>query len=159
MITIQAATAPEDLDPIRTLMRAYGAYLSQNPTGAANICIEGFEQEILALPSPYTLLLLAKVDSHPAGCVALKSISGGIEMKRLYVDPSFRGLKLGKQLIEQSIAWARSQNYEAMYLDTVPAAMPEANALYERLGFQQVERYNQNPVPGIVFYRLPLEQK
>jgi len=156
MTMIAPATSVADLEEVRGLMRAYGAYLASNPTGAANICIQGFEQEILALPAPYNLILLAKVDGQPAGCVALKPIPGGTEMKRLYVDPTYRGLKLGKQLIEQSIAWARSQDYEAMYLDTVPAAMPEANALYERLGFLEVERYNQNPVPNIVFYRLPL---
>jgi GNAT superfamily N-acetyltransferase len=156
MTMIAPATSVADLEEVRGLMRAYGAYLASNPTGAANICIQGFEQEILALPAPYNLILLAKVDGQPAGCVALKPIPGGIEMKRLYVDPTYRGLKLGKQLIEQSIAWARTQGYEAMYLDTVPAAMPEANALYERLGFLEVERYNQNPVPNIVFYRLPL---
>lgn len=156
MIHIEPATTPADLDHVRTLMRAYGAYLAQNPTGAANICIQGFEQEIQALPAPYNLLLLARVDGHPAGCVALKPIAGGIEMKRLYVDPAFRGHSLGRRLIEEAIAWARAHHYEAMYLDTVPAAMPEANALYARLGFVEVERYNQNPVPDIVFFRLPL---
>jgi GNAT superfamily N-acetyltransferase len=156
MITLGPATSEADLDHIRTLMRAYGSYLAANPTGAANICIEGFEAEILALPSPYALLLLAMVDGHPAGCVALKPIAGGIEMKRLYVDGNFRGLKLGIRLIEEAISWARTHHYEAMYLDTVPSAMPEANALYHRLGFQQVNRYNHNEVPDIVFFRLAL---
>jgi GNAT superfamily N-acetyltransferase len=156
MTTIEPAATAADLDHIRTLMRAYSAYLAQNPTGAANICIQGFEKEIVALPAPYKLILLAKVAAQPAGCVALKPIPGGIEMKRLYVDPTHRGHSLGRKLIQQSIAWARTQNYETMYLDTVPAAMPEANALYERLGFQRVERYNDNPVPDVVFYRLIL---
>ena len=78
------------------------------------------------------------------------------EMKRLWVDPAFRGHQLGKRLIEEGIAWARGAGYRAMYLDTAPAAMPEANALYVRLGFEQVSRYNDNPVPDIVFYRLQL---
>jgi hypothetical protein len=36
-----------------------------------------------------------------------------------------------------------------MYLDTVPAAMPEANRLYESTGFIRVERYNKNPVADL----------
>jgi hypothetical protein len=31
--------------------------------------------------------------------------------------------------------------------------MPEAEALYTRMGFERIERYNDNPVPGIVFFR------
>jgi hypothetical protein len=46
--------------------------------------------------------------------------------------------------------------FEAMYLDTVPAAMPEANRLYEAMGFRRVERYNKNPVADVVFFRLGL---
>jgi GNAT superfamily N-acetyltransferase len=152
MTTIRQPAAAEDLEEIRTLMRAYGAHLAT----AASICIGSLEQEIASLPEPYTLLLLAEVDAHPAGCVALKIIEGGIEMKRLYVSPAHRGHSLGRKLIEASIAWSRTHGFEAMYLDTVPAAMPEANALYERFGFQKIGRYNDNPVPGVVFYRLEL---
>jgi GNAT superfamily N-acetyltransferase len=156
MTTIEPAIREEDLDHVRTLIRSYGAYLAQNPAGAANICIEGLEEEILAIPSPYALLLIAKVDNQPAGCVALKPITGGIEMKRLYVDPNFRGLMIGRRLVEQAIDWSHAQCYETMYLDTAPAAMPEASVLYQHLGFQQVERYNQNDVPNIIFFRLAL---
>ena len=152
MTTIRQPATAEDLENIRALMRAYGAHLAS----AASICIGTLEEEIAALPHPYTLLLLAEIDAKPAGCVALKEIQGGIEMKRLYVSPTHRGHSLGRKLIEAAITWARTQPYEAMYLDTVPAAMPEANALYERFGFQQVSRYNDNPVADIVFYRLPL---
>ena len=31
------------------------------------------------------------------------------------------------------------------------------DALYRSFGFELVERYNANPVPGIVFYRLKLD--
>jgi hypothetical protein len=44
-----------------------------------------------------------------------------------------------------------------MYLDTVPAAMPEAVQLYTSLGFAPVERYNQNPVDGLAFFARQLK--
>ena len=37
--------------------------------------------------------------------------------------------------MEKAIEWATSEGFESMYLDTVPAAMPEANRLYASLGF------------------------
>jgi hypothetical protein len=41
-------------------------------------------------------------------------------------------------------------------LDTVNEAMPEAAQLYRSLGFEEIVRFNENPVPGIRFYRLML---
>jgi GNAT superfamily N-acetyltransferase len=74
-------------------------------------------------------------------------------MKRLWVGDGFRGLGLGRRLVEESIGWAERRGFEAMYLDTVPAAMPEANRLYEAMEFVRVERYNENPVADVVFFR------
>jgi hypothetical protein len=34
--------------------------------------------------------------------------------------------------------------------------MPEANRLYAAMGFERVERYNENPLPGVEFFRLSL---
>ena len=74
-------------------------------------------------------------------------------MKRLWVGNGFRGLGLGRRLLEDVIRWAEQRGYGAMYLDTVPAAMPEADALYERIEFVRVERDNDKPVADVVFFR------
>ena len=158
-IVVREAVGAADLGLVRELMRAYGAYLGDNPAGAANICLEGFERELDGLPAPYVTLLVAFVDGVAAGCVALKEIRAeerGCEMKRLWVGERFRGLGLGKRLAVEAIDWARGKGYGVMYLDTVPAAMPEANRLYEAMGFVRVERYNDNPVAEVVFFRLGL---
>jgi ribosomal protein S18 acetylase RimI-like enzyme len=84
-------------------------------------------------------------------------------MKRLWARPEFRGRSVGFALAQELIAYARAQNYKAMYLDTVPAAMQSANGIYKKLGFQPVERYNTNPILGanpavaVEFFRLPLD--
>ena len=92
-------------------------------------------------------------------CAALRLEERACEMKRLWVKGEFRGLRLGRRLAEEAIGWAKRMGFAAMYLDTVPAAMPEANRLYEELGFVPVERYNSNPVAGIVFFRLGFNQR
>jgi GNAT superfamily N-acetyltransferase len=160
-IFIKPATGEEDIATLRRLMQSYGQYLENNPGGAANICLEGYARELETLPSGYILLLLARVDGAAAGCVALRQIAReerACEMKRLWVDSSFRGLKLGRLLVEAAIAWAQQEGFEAMYLDTVPAAMPEANRLYEAMGFAPVERYNKNPLADIAFFRRDLQK-
>jgi hypothetical protein len=159
-IVVREAVGADDVAVVRALLRAYGEYLAANPTGAANICIEGYERELEGLPEPYFALLLAEVDGVAAGCVALRRVArdgAGCEMKRLWVDGAFRGFGLGRRLVQEAIAWAKGLGFKTMYLDTVPAAMPEANRLYAAMGFEATERYNENPLSGVAFFRLGLD--
>ena len=162
-IVIREAVSESDVAQVRALMKAYGEYLATRPNGAASICLEGYAKELEGLPKPYQVLLMATVDGVVAGCVALKTIAApaiaenkACEMKRLWVEGEFRGHGLGRRLVEEALRWARAERFEAMYLDTVPAAMPEANLLYEAMGFRRVERYNRNPIADVVFFRLRL---
>ena len=158
-IVVREAVGAGDMAAVRRLLQAYGEYLAANPAGAANICIEGYEQELEGLSDKYAVLLVVTVDGTAAGCVALRRIPAdalACEMKRLWVDGAFRGLSLGRRLVERAIEWAKQMGFETMYLDTVPAAMPEANRLYAAMGFEPVDRYNENPLPGVEFFRLSL---
>lgn len=156
-IVIRPAQTTEHILAAQLLFRAYGDHLAQGP-GA--ICIDNFDAEIATLPAPYLAILLATVDGDPAGCVALKALhiphQPACEMKRLFVPNTHRGLGLGRHLVLAAIEHARHAGYAAMYLDTVPAAMPQANQLYASLGFVPCERYNTNSVPNVVFFRRDL---
>src|SRR5258708_38023881 len=128
-IAIRPAAGEEDIATVRRLLPAYAQYLESNPGGAANICLEGYAQELESLPEGYILLLLARVDGVAAGCVALRQIDReerACEMKRLWVDASFRGLRLGRLLVEAAFAWAQREGFEAMDPTTVPAPMPQS---------------------------------
>ena len=154
-IVIREVSHDSEVAAARLLMRDYGDYLAHNPSGAESICLANYEQELATLPAGYAVILLATVEDEPAGCIALRDLDRqppSCEMKRLWVDSRFRGLGLGRHLIEEAIRWAASHGFDFMYLDTVPAAMPEAVRLYTSLGFVPVERYNQNPVDGLAFF-------
>ena len=90
------------------------------------------------------------------GCVAVKQLpDGACEMKRLYVRPASRTSGTGRALVEAAITRARELGYDVMRLDTLPS-MDAARRLYVQLGFRPIERYNDNPVEGVLFFELRL---
>jgi GNAT superfamily N-acetyltransferase len=158
--SIRVAETPFDIDVVRILLREYAAHLNAS-LGAEHICLAEYEKELANLPLPYQILLIAFVadddgKEEAAGCVFLKPIEDACEMKRMWVRPKFQGLGIGRKLAESLIDRARQHGYTAMYLDTVPGVMRAAHQLYCALGFVPVQRYNNNPVPDIVFFRRDL---
>ena len=158
--SIRAAETSSDIQLLRILLREYVFHLNKS-LGGEHICRETAEKELAALPSPYQILLIAFVpddegNEEAAGCVLLKPMEGACEMKRMWVRPKFQGFGIGRKLVENLIEEARQHGYSAMYLDTIPAAMKAAHQLYCALGFVPVERYNDNPVPDVTFFRLNL---
>jgi putative acetyltransferase len=162
---IAPARWPEDAEQARALLANYGKYLASSPSGAAGVCIPGYEAELRGLPGKYAEpgadLLLARANGEGAGCVAVtrRVLTDGmdaVEMKRLWVEPRFRGHGLGRRLVGSAIDWARAHGCGAVVLDTVNEAMPEAAELYCSLGFEEITRFNENPVPGVRFYKLVL---
>ena len=69
--------------------------------------------------------------------------------------PSARGRGLGRVLAEAAVAEAQRLGRRALRLDTLPA-MDAARTLYLSLGFRPIERYNDNPIPGVLFFELEL---
>ena len=78
----------------------------------------------------------SKESGRILGFIGYKQItSNTVEMKRLSVDPDFRGLKIGEYLVEFLIATAQKNGYDSMYLTTSQAQIV-AQKLYEKFGFE-----------------------
>ena len=151
---IEHAASPDDVEAVRRLFVEYQESLG------VDLCFQGFDRELAELPGDYVppagCLLVARAEDGIVACVALRRLDlETCEMKRLYVRPTQRGLGLGRALAEAVIAEAREIGYRRMRLDTLPS-MNEAQALYERLGFREIEPYTENPVPGARFLQLEL---
>lgn len=153
-VTIIPAHEPRYLADVRALFLEYAEGLG------FDLCFQGFEQELAELPGRYAppggRLLMARIDDRAAGCVALRSLGTGVcEMKRLYVRPAYRGMKLGRALAEAIVSEAREIGYERMVLDTIER-MAEAVALYRSMGFQPIAPYDYHPIPGTLCFELRL---
>ena len=142
----------------RTIFREYAASLS------VDLGFQGFDQEVDCLPGEYAAprgaLLLITVDDSIAGCCGLRPIdsaayANACEMKRLYVRPTFRGLGLGRQLVEAALENARIAAYDCVLLDTLDD-MESARALYAGLGFQEIPPYYESPVAGAHYLKVDL---
>ena len=155
MIDIQPAALPGDLDDVRRLFREYADGLG------VDLSFQGFDAELAGLPGKYAppagRLLLARCDGEAVGCVAMRPLgSSECEMKRLYVRPSVRGVRLGRRLAERVCQEARDAGYSRICLDTLPT-MGLAQELYASLGFGPIEPYVFNPIPGTKYLALNLK--
>jgi putative acetyltransferase len=152
------AHAAAELDGVRVLFKEYASSLG------VDLCFQNFEAELQSLPGEYAAprgtLVLAVVGDAFAGCCALRPLDSAdypnaAEMKRLYVRPGFRGLGLGRMLVEGILDAARQAGYSCVLLDTLDD-MESARALYAELGFEEVPPFYYNPIPGAHYLKAEL---
>lgn len=157
VMRIFQANTQEDVDDARSLFEQYAAGLG------ISLCFQNFDRELANLPGDYAppdgRLLLAVEDDQLAGCIALRKLEPGVcEMKRLFIRPAYRGKGLGRLLVESIIDEARQLGYTRMRLDTLPGRMDPAIALYQSIGFLEIDPYYENPVADAKFMQLELAQ-
>ncbi|NLR59993.1 GNAT family N-acetyltransferase [Chitinophaga polysaccharea] len=71
----------------------------------------------------------------PSGCSAYPCPAEWAYIRRLGVDPRFRGCGIGRRLVEMAIQQARINGEQHLGLHT-STIMPDARHLYEQLGFR-----------------------
>jgi putative acetyltransferase len=88
-------------------------------------------------------------DGIPAGCGGIKLFGSDYgEVKRMYVRPQFRGLGLGKLMLNHLAEYTRQQGVNILRLET-GIHQTEAIGLYQRFGFQRIPpfgEYFEDPV-------------
>jgi ribosomal protein S18 acetylase RimI-like enzyme len=154
MTEIQTAVLPDEIPVIKGLFQEYADSLS------FELDFQDFREELETLPGKYAppmgSILVARENGETVGCVAVRPLSESLcEMKRLYVKPAHRGKSLGRELALAIIEESKRLGYKVMRLDTV-VEMKEASALYRALGFQPIDPYCYNPLPGAMYFELKL---
>jgi DNA-binding MarR family transcriptional regulator/N-acetylglutamate synthase-like GNAT family acetyltransferase len=98
-----------------------------------------------AMAPPEGAFLLARVDGAVVACGGVQRHTRGVgEIKRMWVDPEWRGCGLGVRMLTALEDAARDLGYGQVYLDT-NGTLTEAISMYDAAGYRRIDRYNDNP--------------
>ena len=79
------------------------------------------------------------------GCAGLRPLNRcRVELCKMYIEISARGLGLGKRLLEDLLAAARRSGFREVWLNT-NSVLTEAIGLYKKYGFQLVDAEHLPP--------------
>ena len=156
MLDIQKVTKQGSaLESVKDLFKAYLEELNED------LCFQSFDSEIdnplYKYSAPTGALFIATYNATPVGCIALQPLleAHTCEMKRLYVVPEYRNLKIGDALVKSLLQEAQLLGYTTMKLDTLER-LQAAIKLYQKFGFETVNAYYDNPLPGVVYMQKEL---
>ena len=143
-----------DRDVVMQLTAEYLAWVAEgvctHVDGRAMFDAAGAEEvvrNLCRLMPPQGAFYLVEHDGQPAGMGGLRVIAPGVaELKRIYLRPAFRGLRLGQALLQRLIDDARAFGCGRAVLDSTPF-MQAAQRLYAQAGFVDCEPYAGTEVP------------
>lgn len=126
---VTAGDVPEVIELVAETLAEFGLEFGKgSPT----------DEELHQLPASYAggQFWIARADGGELlGTAGMYRLSPTLfELRKMYLRPASRGLGLGRQLLETSIAWTRSQGATHIVLDTMEK-MTRAIAFYEAHGF------------------------
>ena len=95
------------------------------------------DPELKYWTKPPGVFLVATTESEKVcGCICYEQINADtVEMHRLAVDGEFRGLKIGRKLVQALIDTAKENGFDNLFLETSNAQI-NANKLYQKMNFK-----------------------
>ena len=96
---------------------------------------------------PAGKLILAECDGRPVGVGAIRTLRAGVvEVKRMYVEPSWRDRHLGSAILDRLLEEANNMGATTILLDTC-RFMTDAQQLYRSRGFVERAPYEGTEIP------------
>ena len=87
--------------------------------------------------------IVCYVDDNAIGCGAFRAYDKTkVEIKRMFVLPSYRGHGIGYNILKELELWAAELNYIECILET-GKKQPEAIHLYQKAGYSIIPSYGQ----------------
>jgi GNAT superfamily N-acetyltransferase len=157
--TFTPATPVDHRDALLALNVEYLTWLSAaidvhfgiNSQAASGMTVTEYVSSVLDTicgeSPPRGIFYLVEVEQQVAGMGGLRWLRPGVaEVKRVYVRPAYRGMRVGAAIVRRLLDDARAFGYERVKLDTAPF-MYTAQKLYEGLGFVDCAPYEETEVP------------
>ncbi|CAM1371617.1 GNAT family N-acetyltransferase [Tenacibaculum xiamenense] len=86
-------------------------------------------------------VVVAYCNGEAVGCGAFKVFNEeGVEVKRMYVKPEFRGQKIAMKILEELEKWAKANEFRFVLLETSKEMLP-AVKLYKRNNYDVIPNY------------------
>ena len=154
LVEIRDAKFPHDIPFVRKLWTDYLTWGNDNMQRLHGVHPhnpnETVEQDIVMVDKfqpPNGRLVLAFVGENACGIGCLKSINEEVgEIKRMYVDPTFRKMGVGRMILDALIETAKETGYTKVKLDS-PKFMEAAHSLYRSFGFKDIPAYAEVEIP------------
>ena len=90
---------------------------------------------------PIDTAVIGYDQDRPIACGCFKAVDGhSVEIKRMFVEPEYRGKGLAEFLLRDLEKWARELGYKRAVLET-GKGQPEAIGLYGKCGYVIIEDY------------------
>ena len=142
-ITLETPRQPE----IIRLLDMSDAYAASLYPSESNHLVD-----LSTLEQPSVSFFIARNDGVAVGCAALVEAGDGTaEIKRMFVDPEARGLRIASSLMNALEAIAEKKGLTAIRLET-GIYQPEAICLYRKYGYVEIEPFGSyQPDPLSLF--------
>jgi GNAT superfamily N-acetyltransferase len=114
----------------------YGARVNQD--GTVKEYLDSVFNEFSEIKPPAGLICILEVDGKAAGIGVLKHLSDEIgEIKRMYIQPQYRGLGFGKDVYNRLENQAKEYGCKLLRLDTAKF-LEAAFHIYSKMGYVEV---------------------
>jgi len=105
--------------------------------------VEPYDKKVLSNPQEYIIdtggfIFFVKLNDEIVGTVALINQKKFYELSKMAISPKHQGLKIGQQLMDYCINFAKQQNWESITLYSHRKLVPAIN-MYKKVGFVEVE--------------------
>ena len=128
----------------REAMAAYFAELDRRFTDGFDAG-GALDEAATAFNPPAGIFLLGRLADEVVACGGVQWLDDRTaEIKRMWVHDRCRGMGVGRRLLEALEAEAVEAGRVRVVLDT-NGVLGEAIAMYRRLGYVDIDRYNDNP--------------
>ena len=152
-MAIRAADPAHDLDAVARLWLAYLSWGNDELEAryGFRLPVEGAVERDLAavgkFQPPDGALLLAVEAGNAVGTASMQRIGPTTaEIKRMYVEPTYRGRGLGRAMLDELIVIAGTLGHQRIRLDS-PDFMTAAHGLYRSRGFADIAPYPESEIP------------
>ncbi|QNM86247.1 GNAT family N-acetyltransferase [Polaribacter pectinis] len=104
--------------------------------------VEPYDKKVLSNPKEYILdtggfIFCARYNSEIVGVVALINQKTFFELSKMAVLPKYHGKKIGLQLMNYCIEFAKSKQWKSITLYSHRTLVPAIN-LYKKIGFKEI---------------------